>query len=131
MRAVVLDSSVGVKWFRDEPGSAEARELLLAHGRGDVAIVVASLFVYELFAVAGREMSSAELGEFWERFLAWRIRVREMDASLMPAALAVRDRLGCSLYDAFAPAVAEQAGVPLHSADTRAHGKWPGVVLLG
>ncbi len=131
MRAIVLDSSVGAKWFRDEAGSAEARELLRAHGRGEVAIVVPSLFVYEVFGVAARELTTAELAGLWRRFIAWRIRVREMDAALVPAALAVRDRLGCSLYDAFAPAVAEQAGAPLYSADERAHKAWPGVVIVG
>ena len=126
----MLDSSVGVKWLRDEPGSQEARDLLAQHGRGEVAIVVPSLFVYELFGVASRELAPDDLDELWRRFLTWRIRVREMDATLVPAALDVRRRLGCSLYDAFAPAVAEQADATLCSADARAHGNWPGVVLL-
>jgi predicted nucleic acid-binding protein len=128
---IVLDSSVGVKWLRDEPGSAQARDLLVAHGRGQTVIVVPSLFVYELFGVASRELAGDELGELWERFLTWRIRVREMDATLMPAAIDAQRRLGCSLYDAFAPAVAEQTDATLYSADERAHGRWPGVVLVG
>lgn len=131
MTTVVLDSSVGVKWLRDEPGSGEARDLLAAHGRGEVTLLVPSLFVYELFGVASRQLSAPDLEELWERFLTWRIHVREIDVGLMPAALSVRERLGCSLYDAFAPAVAEQADVALCSADERAHGKWPGVTLIG
>jgi predicted nucleic acid-binding protein len=127
----VLDSSVGAKWFLDEPGSVDSRALLAAHGRGDLSIVVPSLFVYEVFAVAARVLAPAAADELWERFLSWRIHVRELDAALMPAALAVQRRLGCSLYDAVAPAVAEQAGATLYSADARAHARWPGVVLLG
>lgn len=131
MRTLVLDSSVGVKWLRDEPGSESALDLLARHGRGDVAIVVPSLFVYELFGVACRELPAGDVDELWCRFLTWRIRVREMDETLMPAALDVRRRLGCALYDAFAPAVAEQADATLCSADECAHGRWPGVMLVG
>lgn len=131
MRTVVLDSSVGAKWFRDEAGSSQARGLLSAHGRGEVTIVVPSLFVYEVLAFASSELPAREMKELWDRFLSWRIHVREVDATLFPAALRVRRRLDCSLHDAFAPAVAEQAGAVLYSANARAHGRWPGVVLIG
>lgn len=130
MRLAVLDASVGVKWFRDEPGAAEARELLGNHGRGELEIVVASAFVYEFMAVASRT-PSIDPSELWAHFVRWRVRVREIDSPLMRAALAVRGTTGCSLYDAFAPALAEELGATLYSADRRAHGEWPGAVLLG
>ena len=130
MTIAVLDASVGVKWFRSEPGAAEARELLAAHGRGDLDIAVASVFVYELMAVASRT-PNVDATELWMHFIRWRIRVREIDSRLMLAALEVRRRSGCALYDAFAPALAEELGATLYSADRRAHGGWPGAVLLG
>jgi predicted nucleic acid-binding protein len=126
----VLDASVGVKWFRNEPGATEARELLAAHGRGELELVVASVFVYELMAVASTT-PTVDPSQLWVRFVRWRIRVREIDSPLMLAALAVQRARGCSLYDAFAPALAEELGAPLYSADRRAHGDWPGAVLLG
>jgi len=127
---VVLDASVGVKWFRDEPGSADARDLLLAHGRGEAQLVVASLFVYEVVGVATRTMSAPDARDFWERFMSWRLGVREVGGQLVSDALAVRERIGCSFYDALAPALAAQLGAQFVSADHRAHGEWPGVVLL-
>ena len=130
MTLAVLDASVGVKWFRDEPGTAEARLLLAAHGRGELKIVVASAFVYEVMAVALRT-PGVDAADLWERFLAWRIRMRELDAPLMREMLDVSGRLGCSLYDAVAPAMAEEIGAVLYSADRRAHEEWPGVVLIG
>ena len=130
MTIAVLDASVGVKWFRSEPGAAGARELLAAHGRGDLDIVVASVFVYELMAVASRT-PTVEANQLWAHFIRWRIRVREIDSRLMLAALEVRRRSGCALYGAFAPALAEELGATLYSADRRAHGDWPGAVLLG
>lgn len=129
-RQVVLDASVGVKWFRDEAGSAEARKILLAHGRGEIQLVVPSIFVYELIAVATRTLSEADARVFWERFLGWRISVVEVGGALMLDALDIRGRLGCSFYDAVAPALAQRLGVSLYSADVRAHGSLTDVVLL-
>ena len=131
LRQVVLDASVGVKWFRDEPGSAEARELLLAHGRGEIELVVPSLFVYEVIAVATRTMSASNARVFWERFMSWRLSVVEVGGELVHEAIAVRERLGCSFYDAVAPALAVRMGAQLYSADCHAHGAVPGAVLLG
>jgi len=126
----VLDASVGVKWFRNEPGAAEARELLAAHGRGEIEIAVASVFVYEFMAVASRT-PTLHATSLWGHFVRWGIRIREIDSPLMLAALAVRTRSGCALYDAFAPALAEELAATLYSGDRRAHGDWPSVVLLG
>ena len=131
MTPVVVDASVAVKWFRDEPGAAEARALLAAHGRGEVTIVVPSLFVYEFMSVATPFLAEADLRELWTRFLDWRIHVREIGDGLMRDALAVRDRLGCSLYDAVAPALAERLEARFYSADERAHGAWPGAEFVG
>ncbi len=131
MKTVVLDASVGVKWFRDEPGSAEARALLRAHGAGEVRIVVPSLFVYEFASVASRFLTGDEVRELWRRFLDWRISVRELGDSLMRDAFDIRDRYGCAVYDAVSSALAAQLGATLYSADRRAHGGMPDVVILG
>ena len=127
---IVVDASVGVKWFRAEPGSAEALELLLSHGRGEVELVVPSLFVYEVVAVATRTMPAADARAFWDRFMSWRVQVVEVGAALVHEALTVSQRLGCSFYDALAPALASRLDAQLYSADRRAHAEWPKVVLL-
>jgi len=131
MKVVVLDASVGVKWFREEPGSAEARALLRAHGAGELRIAVPSLFVYEFASVATRFLTADEARELWERFLAWRISVREVGDSLMRDAFDMRDRYGCALRDAISPALAAQLGATLYSADRRAHGGMPDTVIIG
>lgn len=131
MNATVLDASVGVKWFSEEPGASEARELLLRHGRGEIELVVPSLFVYEVVSVAARTLTPSDGREFWGRFVSWRIGVRAVGASLVEEALLVREKLDCSFYDAVAPALATELGGVLCSADRRAHGSWSGVQLLG
>lgn len=127
---IVLDASVGVKWFRDEPGTDDALKLLHAHGRGEIGIVVPSLFVYEVVSVATRSMAITHGVEFWERFVSWRLSVVEVGASLVSEALAVRQELDCNFYDAVAPALARDLGARLCSADVRAHAGWPEVMLL-
>lgn len=126
----MLDASVGVKWFRNEPGSAEARELLRAHGRGEMTIAVPSLFVYEFAGVATRCLSAEEIRELWGRFLEWRINVREIGDVLVRDAFDIRDRYGCTLYAAVSPALSIQLDAPLYSADRKAHGGMPGTILL-
>lgn len=130
MTHVVLDASVAVKWFRTEPGSPEARDLLRRHGAGEIGIVVPSLFVYEFLGVASRQLTPDECDALWARFLDWRIGIREVSDGLVRTALRVSRELGCSFYDAVAPALAEELGCALYSADARAHGRWPGVVLV-
>ena len=130
-RQIVLDASVGVKWFRGEPGSDEALELLRAHGRGEVTLVVPSLFVYEIVAVATRRLSATHAQVFWQRFMSWRLSVVEVGGELVDQTLVVREQLGCSFYDAVAPALSAQLGAEFCSADRRAHGEWPDAVLLG
>jgi predicted nucleic acid-binding protein len=92
---------------------------------------VPSLFVYEFAGVATRLLDPGERDELWRRFLSWRIVVREVGDGLMSDSMRIADRLGCSLYDAVAPALAESLDAPLVSADRRAHALWPGVTLLG
>jgi predicted nucleic acid-binding protein len=121
---------VGVKWFRDEPGTGEAVDLLHAHGHGEVELVVPSLFVYEVVSVASRTMSPDDASTFWERFMSWRIAVVEVGAALVSEALAVKGETGCSFYDAVSPALARELGAELCSADVRAHSRWPEVILL-
>ncbi len=131
MNRVVLDASVAVKWFRSEPGSDEARELLRRHGEGEIVITVPSLFIYEFIGVATRVLDPTERDELWRRFLGWRIVVREVGESLIGDSMRVADELGCSFYDAVAPALADALDASLVSADHRAHAGWPGVTMLG
>jgi predicted nucleic acid-binding protein len=128
---VVLDASVGVKWVFDEAGSSEADGLLRAQSIGEIQLVVASHFCYELVSVAKRDRGPLGAIKAWEIITGSEIRVVEVDDVMMRAAIDVSVDLGCSFYDAVAPALARLLDAPLYSADRRAHERVPGVVLLG
>lgn len=130
-RIVVLDSSVGVKWMKPEPGSEEALALLDQHRDGTTRIVVAALFSHELLGVAVRHGGPALGREVWTHLEDAELTVIGLDDVLARAALEQCRRLGCSFYDALAPALAQQLGAALYTADRRAHGTYEGVVVVG
>jgi predicted nucleic acid-binding protein len=127
---VVLDSSVGVKWIKPESGRDAAVRLLEAQRDGAVRIVVAAHFLHEVVAVAVRH-AGPELGRAtWKSLAAAQLTVIGLDDRLAAAAFDQCDRLGCTFYDALAPALAQELGATLYSADTRAHSRFEGVQLI-
>jgi len=128
---LVLDASVGVKWFKDEPGSAEARDLIARQGDGSVRLVVPAVFPFEVLDVARRLFGATEARRLWRGLVAAGVLVAGSDEALLAAALDLTERYGCTLYDAAAPALAERLGCPLVSADRRAHGRVEGARLIG
>ena len=130
-QTVVLDASVGVKWFRQEVGVRGAYELLRRHVKGDVLIAVDTLFYYEVLGTTARERDAAATGRVWRDLEALGLAVVPLGEELVAAAAAARARYGCSLYDSFSAGLAEILDVPLYSADARAHGAIERVVLIG
>jgi predicted nucleic acid-binding protein len=127
---LVLDASVGVKWFRREAGSDEARGLVRAHLLGKTLLAVDMLFLYEVVAAGARSGGPRRLERVWSDLQALDLAIVPPGAELMAAAAAQRQALGCSPYDALAPGLASLLGAPLVSADARAHGRYPGVRLI-
>lgn len=126
----VIDASVGVKWFRNEPGSHAARELLARHVAGEIAIAVDSLFLYEVLRVASRDAHSGDALRVWNDLRALDLIAVPPGSETVEAAARVRAQVGCTLCDAFSAGLAQLLDVPLYSADARAHGRLPGVRLI-
>jgi predicted nucleic acid-binding protein len=127
----VLDASVGVKWYRPESGSREARDLLARHVAGEIILAVDSLFLYEVLNASTRGERAEEVSLIWEDLQGIGLAVVPLSDTFVDAAARQRDALGCSLYDAFACGLADLLHAPLYSADARAHGAFPAVRLLG
>jgi predicted nucleic acid-binding protein len=128
---MVLDASVGVKWLKPEAGRDEAMELLALHRDGRVRIAVTSLFAHELVGVAVRHGGPAFGRRVWEVLQSARLSVVGLHDGVVAEALTQCEVLGCSFYDALAPAVAVHLGARLVSADRRAHAGVEGVRILG
>lgn len=128
---LVLDASVGVKWFKDEAGSGEARALIARLGEGTIQLVVPAVFPFEVLDVARRLYGIRDAARVWRDLSAAGLLVAGSDEALLTASLEVAADLGCTLYDAAAPALAARLDCPLVSADRRAHGRIQDVQLIG
>ena len=128
--AVVLDASVGVKWFKDEAGSSVARELYVRGAEGEVLLAAPTHFVHEVLSIVRREMGPRAIVEGWEHIQASGITFVPLTTEVIAEAAVQCDALGCTFYDALAPACAVLLGATLASADARVHGAFPQVMLV-
>jgi len=128
---VVLDASVGVKWFREESGSPEAADLLRRHATREIRLAVPVVFLHEVLDIARRTVGVADARRVLDAVARDEILVIGADAEFLRRALDVCERLDCTVYDAAAPALAELLDAQLVSADRRAHGAFPGVRIIG
>jgi predicted nucleic acid-binding protein len=120
----VLDASVGVKWFRDEPGCRRAAELLHDVTSGAIRVVVPTHFAHEVLSVVGREGAGSDVVRAWDIIVESRVQMVTLTDEVVREAAIQCDSLRCSFYDALAPAVASLLSGTLVSA-------YPGVELLG
>ena len=126
----VLDASVGVKWFRREGGSAAARLLQQRSVLGEVWLAAPTHFVHEVLATVKREKQAVAVLIAWEAIQASGMTIIPLTTEVIAEAAAQCESLGCSFYDSLAPACAVLLDATLASADARAHGAFPGVLLI-
>jgi len=129
-RLYTLDASVGVKWFKRESGSEQARELYERAATGDLALSAPTHFVHEVLAVVQRELGTVAIPEAWRHLLASGITIVPLTDEVVGEAARQCELLDCAFYDALAPACAALLGGTLVSADERAHGAFPGVLVV-
>jgi predicted nucleic acid-binding protein len=127
---VVVDASVGVKWFRVEGASSQAWELLERHAEGEVDIHVPTQRMGEILAVVARSSGTSGAIRAWVALDMARLEQHGFSDALLHEARRQTDALGCVFYDALVPALAVLLGADLYSGDKGAHGAFPGVKLL-
>ncbi|MBM3499582.1 MAG: type II toxin-antitoxin system VapC family toxin [Armatimonadetes bacterium] len=115
----VVDASVAVKWFLDEPGSLEARALL----DGSRSLAVPDLIYAEVGNVLWKHVRRGTLtGEEAQAVLEglgqapWSV---QSAASLVAAALEIAAQTGCTVYDGLYLALAIGRDGVLVTADRR------------
>ena len=126
----VLDASVGVKWFKPEPGQERALELHARAAAGELSLAAPTHFVHEVLSVVARYYAPRDIVPAWERLKASGIAILPLTDEVVAEAARQCETLGCSFYDALAPACASLLGATLASADGRAHGAYPRVHLV-
>lgn len=126
-QTLVVDASVGVKWFSavSEAYVAQARALLLGHSREELHLLVPELFFHEVANVLVHKATISE-----ERLLWAMTRLSSLNLELFPvngerllAAVQLARKATITEYDAYYVVTARENGCPLVTANPRHQGK--------
>lgn len=129
MMTLVFDASAATKWFKStEVDTARALELL---GDPRTQVWLPDNCAHEVIRGVHRRVGAHAAALAWVQLRQAGITVAHADDTLVLEAVRVAEDLGCDYYDALAPALARLVGGTLVSADRRAHGGFPGAVILG
>ncbi|MEQ1495632.1 MAG: type II toxin-antitoxin system VapC family toxin [Novosphingobium sp.] len=122
---IVVDASLGVKWFLDEAGSQEAVELLQEHRK---QIAAPDLFGIEVAAALVREVNSRrddpsrfswELARLFALFESQAVELRRVDFDTLANATSLALDIGHPLKDCIYLALAVEIGCDLVTCDAR------------
>ncbi len=119
---VVLDASVAVRWFVDQPGAEAAADWLTAFVDDPDLFVVPDLFRFEVFGALARLQPSREPGwaqRCFDRMGRLGIRAIPTDQTLLDRAFVLSRELRVAGYDAVYLAHAEALAIPWLTADER------------
>jgi predicted nucleic acid-binding protein len=83
-----------------------------------------------VLSVVQRELGNSAIVEGWEHLQDSGITIVPLTDDVIREAARQCDLLGCSFYDSLAPACASLLDATFASADTRAHGGYPGVEIV-
>lgn len=132
-RPLVVDTSVAVKWFLDEPYASRALDVRRALEQGTYRLVIPDLalaeFANTIWKQVRRHGLEASHGELWvAAFLALPMDVVPSHAVLVPA-FRIACTVGRAVYDALFLALSEEAGADMVTADEQlyqaAHAQFP------
>ena len=122
-QTLVLDASVGVKWFSaaGEGHVSEARAILLEYARGDLAVMVPDLFFHEIAnaLVHKKTLSAEQLSKAMSTLWALGLTTLRVNEDLLKAATQLAREAKITEYDAFYVVAAIENGCPLVTANPR------------
>ncbi len=119
----VIDSSIVVKWFVDEPGRDSAVGLLDESGMFIAPDILLAEVANALWRKVRSGLADVDQAEKAISEIAAMIILRPMDADLMQASLRLARQLEHSVYDCVFLACAISEGAELVTADSRFYDK--------
>lgn len=116
---LVIDASVAVKWFSDEPHRDKALEIRVGHTRGDLQLEAPSLLPYEVGNALryNPKLGIDEVRAGMKALEDLQILFHPFASELAQRATEVAYRLGITLYDAAYVALASLRNGVLYTAD--------------
>lgn len=131
---LVLDASVGVKWFsaRDEGSLAQALAIRASHVAGDILITVPDLFYYEVTnAIVHKHFIPMEaIQSAVASVFALGMNAVPVDGHLLGNSVVLSREFDITVYDACYIALARDYGSPLVTANPRHQKKGIGCEVI-
>jgi len=135
--AFVVDTSVVVKWFVDEGGTAQAKAIQLfeAFEAGRCALKAPQLLMFELAnaLMYSHKLSSAKIVDLLASFQDLKIEIEPLSLPTLAKAVEIACTCGATIYDAYFLALALETDSTLVTADEvflRKARHWPRIVAL-
>ncbi len=121
MKALVVDASVVVKWFVEEPYTTEALRILQDHVGGRVGLHAPSLLPYEVLNALKYtgEFGEEDLTRAGRALVDLQITLHPLEGSLLADTVALALGKGITIYDASYAALAVSLNAPLYTADEK------------
>lgn len=134
--ALLVDSSVLVKWFAEEEDSDKALELRHRHLDGEVALVIPDLAFYEVAngLIFSHAFSPSKVGLAMQYLADIGLKVIDFDLNVLHVAIETTSECKLAIYDSYFVALADLEDLRLVTADEKAARKTRGisdVVTLG
>jgi predicted nucleic acid-binding protein len=124
-QTLVLDASVGVKWFSDigEAHVPQARALLTAHASGAISLMVPELFFHEISnaLVYKSTISTDVIEEAIATLFDLRLTIFPVSKEHFITAVRLARKVGITEYDACYAIAAIETCCPLVTANPRHH----------
>ncbi len=117
----VVDASVALKWFVEEPDSPAARQLLEAHAVGVSPLVAPDLLIYEVSNVLlhNPAFKAADVQRSIERLYELDVELIAPSVELISATIALAAAKRLTFYDALYVQLAHHLELPLYTADRK------------
>jgi predicted nucleic acid-binding protein len=133
-QTLVLDASVGVKWFSDigEAHVPQARAIMRAHAEDDITLVVPDLFFHEVSnaLVHKKTISIDLLEESMTTLFDLNLSVVTANEERIRIAVRLARKAGITEYDACYAAAAIELKCPLVTANPRHQGRAMGCQVI-
>lgn len=128
---MVVDASIVVKWFLEEPYSGEALELRDDYIRGRLSIAVPSLLFYEVLNAVKHSgvYSEEEVEEVGRAIDKYGFDLYELRGKYKLEAVKVAVEEDVTVYDASYVALAKHLKTVFYTADEELVRKFPGIAL--
>lgn len=117
----VVDASVVIKWFVEEPDSPAAHRLLDAHESGEATLVAPDLLVYEVSNVLlhNPRFRVLDIRRCIERLYEIELELVAPSVELVTATVALAAAKRLTFYDALYVQLAHHLALPLYTADRK------------